>query len=148
MNELEELSVEAGDLYSVGQGVLLDSIKKFDLRRKIKFNTYLISIIKFRVIDELRKLKRDRMVKIDHIHETQGVECNQLKAIEDDDLIDGINKLVLRMDPLERAVLLNKYYGGRHEDLAGQLGCSIARVSQIYTKAINNLKQGIKDGLE
>src|SRR5207248_7688633 len=49
-------SVEQGDLVSYGIFGLIDALDKFDLARKIKFETYAIPRIRGAIIDELRSL--------------------------------------------------------------------------------------------
>lgn len=49
-------NIESGDLVSYGIFGLIDAIEKFDLARKIKFETYAMSRIKGAIIDELRSL--------------------------------------------------------------------------------------------
>src|SRR4051794_18361213 len=49
-------NIEQADLVSYGIFGLIDAIKKFDLERAIKFETYAISRIKGAIIDELRSI--------------------------------------------------------------------------------------------
>src|SRR5674536_298683 len=49
-------NIEHADLVSYGIFGLIDAIKKFDLAREIKFETYAISRIKGAIIDELRAI--------------------------------------------------------------------------------------------
>jgi RNA polymerase sigma factor for flagellar operon FliA len=49
-------NIEQADLVSYGIFGLIDAIKKFDLDRAIKFETYAISRIKGAIIDELRSI--------------------------------------------------------------------------------------------
>jgi RNA polymerase sigma factor for flagellar operon FliA len=49
-------SIDQADLVSYGMFGLIDAIDKFDLDRKIKFETYAISRIKGAIIDELRAI--------------------------------------------------------------------------------------------
>jgi RNA polymerase sigma factor for flagellar operon FliA len=49
-------SVEQSDLVSYGMFGLIDALEKFDLERKIKFETYAIPRIRGAIIDELRSL--------------------------------------------------------------------------------------------
>src|SRR5438477_340228 len=49
-------SVEQADLVSYGMFGLIDALDKFDLARKIKFETYAIPRIRGAIIDELRSL--------------------------------------------------------------------------------------------
>src|SRR5947208_9075027 len=49
-------SVEQADLVSYGRFGLIDAHEKFDLARKIKFETYAIPRIRGAIIDELRSL--------------------------------------------------------------------------------------------
>ncbi len=48
--------IENGDLVSYGIFGLIDAIEKFDLERRIKFETYAMSRIKGAIIDELRAM--------------------------------------------------------------------------------------------
>jgi RNA polymerase sigma factor for flagellar operon FliA len=48
--------VEEADLISYGLGGLISAIERFDLERKIKFETYAITRIRGAIIDELRTL--------------------------------------------------------------------------------------------
>ena len=48
--------VEEADLISYGLGGLISAIKRFELEREIKFETYAITRIKGAIIDELRSL--------------------------------------------------------------------------------------------
>lgn len=49
-------NVEEGDLVSYGVFGLIDAIEKFDLDRKIKFETYAITRIRGAIIDEIRSM--------------------------------------------------------------------------------------------
>jgi RNA polymerase sigma factor for flagellar operon FliA len=49
-------SIEQADLVSYGMFGLIDAIEKFDMTRKIKFETYAITRIKGAIIDELRSI--------------------------------------------------------------------------------------------
>jgi RNA polymerase sigma factor for flagellar operon FliA len=49
-------NVEQADLISYGMFGLIDAIDKFDLERKIKFETYAVNRIKGAILDELRAL--------------------------------------------------------------------------------------------
>lgn len=49
-------TVEQADLVSYGMFGLIDALEKFDLSRKIKFETYAIPRIRGAIIDELRSL--------------------------------------------------------------------------------------------
>src|ERR1700737_38732 len=49
-------NIEQADLVSYGIFGLIDAIEKFDLDRKIKFETYAIARIKGAIIDELRSI--------------------------------------------------------------------------------------------
>ncbi len=49
-------TIDPGDLVSYGIFGLIDAIEKFDLARKIKFETYAMSRIKGSIIDELRAM--------------------------------------------------------------------------------------------
>jgi len=49
-------NIEQSDLVSYGIFGLIDAIEKFDLERKIKFETYAIARIKGAIIDELRSI--------------------------------------------------------------------------------------------
>ena len=49
-------SIDQADLVSYGMFGLIDAIEKFDLERKIKFETYAIARIKGAIIDELRAI--------------------------------------------------------------------------------------------
>jgi len=49
-------SIEQSDLVSYGIFGLIDAIEKFDMTRKVKFETYAIARIKGAIIDELRSI--------------------------------------------------------------------------------------------
>jgi RNA polymerase sigma factor for flagellar operon FliA len=49
-------TIEQSDLVSYGMFGLIDAIEKFDLSRRIKFETYAITRIKGAIIDELRSI--------------------------------------------------------------------------------------------
>ncbi len=49
-------NIEKADLISYGMFGLIDAIEKFDLTKKIKFETYAISRIRGAIIDELRSI--------------------------------------------------------------------------------------------
>lgn len=49
-------SIDQADLVSYGMFGLIDAIEKFDIERKIKFETYAISRVKGAIIDELRAI--------------------------------------------------------------------------------------------
>lgn len=128
---------EREDLISFGNDILLKAIDEFDLRRKIKFNTYFIQILKFRFIDELRKLKTTIEYE-DYFDEPQqeenpfSFEDEELKIL----LIDSISTL-----PRTQQIVMGMIYQGtKHKDIAQQCGVSSSRISIIYQSALKNLK--------
>lgn len=141
LNERDEFALEKDDFIQLGQEVLWKCLKDFNWRKEIKFNTYFINIFKFRIIDYIRVIEKTRQKtrKMSDVPETPYHD-EAFRNIEDKELIEKLNKIILKLDPIERVVLLHKYYGGKIFELAQQLGVSGARVSQIYTGALKKLR--------
>src|SRR5450759_2777126 len=77
-------NIEHADLVSYGIFGLIDAIKKFDLAREIKFETYAISRIKGAIIDELRAIDwipRSVRPKAREVERELGIAMEDLHAI-------------------------------------------------------------------
>ncbi len=85
-------SVESADLVSYGMFGLIDAIDKFDLERKIKFETYAINRIRGAIIDELRSLDwvprsvRAKAKTLERAH--AELEAELRRAPSEDELAD------------------------------------------------------------
>jgi len=86
--------VEEADLISFGLGGLISAIERFDLSRKIKFETYAITRIRGAIIDELRALDwvprsiRARAREIERAN--VKLEARLQRAPTDDELADEL----------------------------------------------------------
>jgi RNA polymerase sigma factor for flagellar operon FliA len=87
-------SIDQADLVSYGMFGLIDALDKFDLERKIKFETYAIARIKGSIIDELRAIDwvprsvraKARMVERAY----QKLEAKLLRTPNDRELADEL----------------------------------------------------------
>ena len=133
------------DKVQIGEIVLISVIETggFDLRFKMKFNTFLISKIKHRIIDEIRKLmKRHKgeLIKSVELDPKMETSENLSEKIEQKDLKD---KLILEIQRLPRtkqiimACILN---GIAQSEIAEQLDVSQALISQIVNKCKETLR--------
>ena len=103
-------SVEQGDLISYGIFGLIDAIKKFDLARQIKFETYAMARIKGAIIDELRSLDwvprsvRSRARELERAYVKLE---NELKRVPSDKEV--AKELGLSMDELSKVMTQLSY---------------------------------------
>ncbi len=88
-------SIDQADLVSYGMFGLIDAIEKFDLERKIKFETYAIARIKGAIIDELRAIDwvpRSVRAKARTVEKAyQKLEAKLLRTPTDKEIADELN---------------------------------------------------------
>ncbi len=120
-------NVDTEDLISYGIFGLIDAIEKFDLKRKIKFETYAISRIKGAIIDELRSLDwvprsvRHQAKELEKIY----IELeNRLKRVPTDEelaealniSIKGLHHLLNQISYTSLVALEELWTGGSEKD--------------------------------
>ena len=82
-------TIELSDLVGYGVFGLLDAIKKFDLEKNVKFETYAMTRIRGAIIDELRTINwvprsvRARMKDLDECYSKLSLELNRTPTDEE-----------------------------------------------------------------
>lgn len=137
------------DKIQYGNILLLELISKdFNLRRKIKFNTYLITYVKQRIIDEIRRLnKRHKGEIIRHCELTEGNVDKSVESpsefVENKDLLAKLEVEIARLPYTEQVVMGCIHQGMKMKDIAEQSGVSISRISQIVNVSRKKLKNSL-----
>ncbi|MBK7106626.1 MAG: sigma-70 family RNA polymerase sigma factor [Ignavibacteriae bacterium] len=124
---------------SIANTVLLNCINvDFDVNNKIKFTTYLMKIIRFRILDEIRK------IKINFGYEPEQLEHNEkdnfLLNIENTEIINLMLDQFPKLPRTEQIILGCKLQGMNNNFIAESCGVTESLISQHYKSAINNLK--------
>jgi RNA polymerase sigma factor (sigma-70 family) len=138
------------DLNSLGEDVLFKAIQDFNPKEKLKFVTYFIKTLKFRLIDEYRKYKRTQGLEISvnqesddetySMYDNLPSEDNVLDQVEHKELSDLLVLCIQKLPRTEQIVMGYIYMGGKQSELSLQLDLTSARVSQIYKSALTKLK--------
>lgn len=132
------------DKVQFGNIILIQLIESggFSTRRKIKFNNYLIRIVKFRLIDEIRKLLKglpNYSITNDNIrnkHTDENIE----ESFEQTELKENLITAIQKLPRTEQIIMGCKLNGMSHNEIASQCGASAGRISQIVNKAKKTLK--------
>lgn len=131
------------EMLSLSHNILLTVIDDFDLRYKIKFNTYFMNILKFRIIDELRKHLHniyhfdDNISYNSHPCSTSDVQIN----FENEELKKNLIEAITKLPKDQQIIVAYIYEGGSQKDLANQTGFSQSYINQLYKKGLSKLKQ-------
>ncbi len=156
------------DYFQFGIEGLSEAVDRFDPDYGTKFETYAITRIRGKIIDEIRKLKLHNKVNDPHNSKNyySNVSLNQPVGSNDDSLlyemlpnndrtpeeetekneakqilIEEIKKLKER----DRLILTLYYYEElNYKEIADVLGITISRVSQVHSRIIKKLRSQIE----
>ena len=154
---------ERDDLVSAGVIGLIDAIDRFDHSRGVPFEAFARARIHGAVIDELRRLdgrgrlfwKRVRegtadeeslpaSVSLDRLIDagTEPAGSDMTMSVLEQDLWNDVGIALMRLTRRERDVL-QRYYGASRtlRQIGSELGVSEARVCQLHTRAIAQLRR-------
>jgi len=124
------------DLFQEGLLGILEAANKFDPQRGTKFSTYATYWIKKKIIESLKK---ERKNSLDSIHLIEEVVAEQ-KAAPVDKIPEKI-KLPDNMPTLEKKVILSLFEHQKTlKEIAVELNLSRERVRQIKEKALRRLR--------
>lgn len=124
--------------FSIANTVLLNCINfDFDVENKIKFNTYLINIVKFRVIDEIRKEKNN--VNIENVSTADSF--NLINSFEDNEMKEILYDSIPKLERTLQIIIGCKLQGISNKEIANQTDVSECFISILYKKALLDLKQ-------
>jgi RNA polymerase sigma factor for flagellar operon FliA len=170
-------SVDASDLVSSGVLGLAEAWDRFDPERGVAFEAFAIPRIKGAVIDAIRaadwvpRKARQRaratgeqpaiLVSIDEDHGSVSDDRVSIsERLADDqlpepgaDLIESENKRELmgtlnRLPERERMIVTLHYFEGVPlQEIARSLGVTESRVSQLHTRALRMMRDGIDSGI-
>jgi len=167
-------SVDASDLVSCGVLGLGEAWDRFDPERGVPFEAYAIPRIKGAVIDAIRaadwvpRKARQRarengeqlvaLVSMDQDHDSEyGERMSTAEKIADDRLPEPGAELMVAEDKRELIGTLNRlperekmivtlhyFEGVALQDIAKSLGVTESRVSQLHTRALRKMREGIQ----
>lgn len=151
IKDLPKNIINTEDLFGYANDFLILAIqKKFDLRKKIKFISYLITATRFYCIDKIRA--ETRSVTVDGSSKRKMLfhsSFDEEYMEKHDDFYDNFEKkelsdiLIDKIQELprnEQVVFGCLLQGITISELAKQVGCSVSRISQLYTKGLKKLK--------
>jgi RNA polymerase sigma factor (sigma-70 family) len=135
-------TLERADLVSYGMFGLMDALDKFDVSRQEKFEMYALARIKEAIMDELPAggLADDALTK--ELAEELGLSREKLEGQEMRDLLAAINSLSGRQ---KIVMTLHRFEGLTFAEIGEVLGESESRVRQIHAKALQNLRDLLKE---
>lgn len=133
------------DKIQFGNLILLKLISgKFDLRHKIKFNTFLINHTKFRILDEIRKLQRRSAASLDDTRSVEHHE-NLYETFENKELREQLVQEIQKLPRTEQIVMGCLLEGFNQTQIADQAGVTASRISQIVNKSIKTLRVNLSN---
>ena len=127
-----------------GNIILMKLIRKggFDLRHKVKFNTFLIQTVKFRVIDEIRKLMRalpDRSVNDYDSTSSEDI----VRSVEEAEMKQNLVNAIQDLPRTEQIIMGCMYLGMSQIEIAAQCGVTPGRITQIVNTSKKKLKKNL-----
>ena len=124
--------------FSIANTVLLNCINfDFDVDNNIKFNTYLINIVKFRVIDEIRKEMNS--VNIENVSTADNFDL--LNSFDDNELKDKLYDSNPKLERTLQTIIGCKLQGMSNSYIAESAGVSEVLISQYYRSGLTQLKR-------
>lgn len=134
--------IEFEDKVQIGNEILLKtvSVNGFDLRYKIKFNTYLISLVKQRILDKIRIEMRKPALLLEEAHYVTEPENNDFELKEQ---IQVLTKQIQKLPRTEQIVMGCLMQGMTQRAIARQCQVSETRISQIVNEAKRKIKKNI-----
>lgn len=124
------------------------AIDRFNHQSKVK--TWLFSIAKHLVLDEIRKRKRRKLYSMIGLDGEIASSFNLEKHVENKELVSELVTSIQKLKPNYRVVLiLKKVQECSTKEIALILNCSEAKVRKILSRAIQSLKNdsGLEGGV-
>ncbi len=162
---IAQVVVDEDDYFQFGVEGLSEAIERFNPEFGTKFETYAISRIRGKIIDELRKLQaksmigKDRKLKVHNVSlsdTVDGEESYQLcEVIPNKDATpeeittrneakESIITALKDLSERDRLVISLYYYEDlNYKEIAEILKITVSRVSQIHSRVINELKSRV-----
>lgn len=132
-----------GDKVQMGNLFLIELISnKYDLRRKMKFNSYLITYAKHRIIDEMRRysgMHKGKMIRSEEVYDNISVNSAE-ESIENKELLKKLEESIAELPYTEQVIMGCLHQGMKITEIAKQAGCTVSYISQIVNKAKKKLK--------
>lgn len=138
-SELPHNFIDMDEKLQLGRILIQEAIHKFDLRRKTKFNTYLMTFLKHRLLDEIRKRVRR---SAGELHDNIGQDPDT--TFEDEEIKELLHQKIAELPYNERIVILLEMEGMKLVEIAKQAGVTVSRISQLRTKALFTLKKKMR----
>lgn len=134
----------------IGNELLLKLIKKFDLRYKIKFVTYLMNYCKFKMIDEIRRHDKMKADEIDYevAYASGYIRDTDENIAENYELEEAKQRLIDALPKLPRTmqiIMACKLEGMTYVEIAKQSNVTPSLISQYAEKAQKQLKKILLD---
>jgi RNA polymerase sigma factor (sigma-70 family) len=146
IKDLPKNVIQYDDQISIANDILLKSIHKdFDLRRKIKFTTYLMNIIKFRVIDEIRRIKINRNYAPEFLEHNSTSDVSE--EIEKKELKDKLISAIPKLPSTQQIIFGCKLQGMKNKEIAAQAMVSQSLISIESRNALSALKRMLMKNL-
>ncbi len=121
---------------------------------RAKFTTWLMTITRNLVFNEVRRRDRVRMVSMDEEAETSGREMadNEMRTASqealDDELREAVDAAIRSLPEAQRmAVVLRRYEGMPYEEIARVLETTVPAVKSLLFRARGELKRLLADFL-
>ena len=137
------------DKIQFGNEVLIKLINPggFDLRRKVKFNNYLINLIKLRTIDEIRKIRRKKngkiRVKVDLQEHHSTVQPDF--SFEEREQLEILVKEIQNLPRNQQIIMGCLFHGMSQTEIAKQCGVTVSMISQIVSASKKKIRENIKN---
>lgn len=155
------------DYFQFGVEGLSQAIDRFDPDYGTKFETYAITRIRGKIIDELRKAQiKPRPDKINGLHYYSMASLNkavdgedglmlyetisdnntemQDKSAEKKEMLGLLKEAIKSLDKRDRQILKLYYYDElSFKEIEKILNITVSRISQIHGKILDNLRKGL-----
>jgi len=155
------------DYFQFGIEGLNEAVDRFDPDYGTKFETYAILRIRGKIIDELRKLQKKKVI-INSINQPEETYINNVsldqsmddeenftlsdtiegdydspeEEVEKNETIDILKETITKLPERDRLILSLYYYENlNYQEIAQILSITVSRVSQVHSRIMKNLKE-------
>ncbi len=155
------------DYFQFGIEGLNEAVDRFDPDYGTKFETYAILRIRGKIIDELRKLQKKKII-INSINQPEETYINNVsldqsmddeenftlsdtiegdydspeEEVEKNETIDILKETITKLPERDRLILSLYYYENlNYQEIAQILSITVSRVSQVHSRIMKNLKE-------
>jgi RNA polymerase sigma factor (sigma-70 family) len=130
-------NIEQRDLVSCGIFGLVDALKKFDVERAIRFETYAISRIRGAMLDEFGALVASRPPP-----QRRGVDADSVVLLQRIKYQESLARAIDRLPEHEKVIVtLLCVEGLTTDEIASILGEPISVVNTVYDRALSMLRK-------